>query len=875
MAAGIEAGESWRTAGAGDKRMNASHDRRGKTAGIGGRRTGEAVRSHQRERRDARDERDADDRGGELGNDTLQHDRQQLPIFQYRDDLIAACRDHQILIVVGDTGSGKTTQFPQYLHESSPSHRIIITQPRRIAAISAATRVAQETGTPLGDLVGYSIRFESRRSAATKLLYMTDGTLLRTLASQEVNSEGKVERKVEGVEVEGGGEGGGTKLSETLAEVVILDEAHERSLETDVLFGLLRRACEADPALRVVVMSATLNVDKFSSFFGDAPVFSIPGRMFKVDVLFAREGKLASLQSAHVRKAVDAVMQVHKNEDAGDVLVFLTGQQEIELACRLIQQACDELRPAELKAFPEVKDLQLYPIYSALDTPEQRAVFSKAREGCRKCVVATNIAQTSVTIPGIRYVIDCGFVKEKMFDPKTGVDALMVVPVSKAAATQRAGRAGRTAPGKVFRLYTREIFDSLPEDTTPEIQRSSLLTTVLSLKKMHIHNPLTFDFLDPPDPDLVVTALRQLHHLSCLDDDGRLTKLGNQVSEFPLSPFLGVALVAACERYGCGAELATLAAMLSSEDPWITPRDGEKRMEAEHEHGYFRHPTGDHMALLQLYDAWDEAGGDANWCRARFIRHRALRNAKSVRGQVVDVLARLGLRVESCRDRAPTTRDKGRNGDGGHHHVPDGPDATPILKSLCEGLFINTAKRHPQHPYFYHYLGATGVSLSSSSTAPGGGGGGADSSALTSLHLSPTSCLNDGSGTVGALLRGVEWCVYQDLQYVNRVTMRVVSRVELEWVKAGLDRCKGCDVDRLCGVVKEPVVEVGKRKSASAGKEGRKKRRRSSTGDVKAAAEKEKGVEVAPVKTKEELEREREEKTKMAKERFLARSGRK
>ncbi|KAJ3113158.1 DEAH-box ATP-dependent RNA helicase prp22 [Phlyctochytrium bullatum] len=711
-------------------------------------------------------------------------------------------------------GSGKTTQFPQYVHEHNPSLRIVVTQPRRIAAVSAATRVAEEMGTRLGgSLVGYSIRFESVRSADTKIVYMTDGTLLRAAAASD------------------------STLS-SLADVVILDEAHERSLETDVLFGLLRRACQNRPDLRLVVMSATLNVDKFSNFFNEAPVYVIPGRMFKVDIFYARKAKMASLKSTFVQKAVDAVMQVHKNEDEGDMfvnqlarttnfvsrLVFLTGQQDIELTCRLLKQAEEELRSQDIRHYPKIRHLSLFPIYSALDTPEQRAVFSKARDGHRKVIVATNIAQTSVTITGIRYVIDSGFVKEKMFDPKTGVDALLVVPVSKAAATQRAGRAGRTAEGKVFRLYSKDAFEEFQEDTTPEIQRSSLLGTILQLKKIGIHDVIGFDFIDPPDRSLVITALKQLYYIGALDDEGKLTDTGHKMAEFPISPFLSKSLIAACETFGCGEELLTLAAMLSTEDPYLSPRGEDKKAKADLIHARFGHSSGDHLGLIRLFNAWQRADEDSEWCRDRYMRLRAMRSAKNVRIQLEDCTRKLGLRLDTCIKATNSERGRDKIKSLQRHskvhamveadELPyedrlDDFESVPILRSICAGYFINTAKRHPQLPYFYHYLSSSGLGGGDAGAAGSieSGGGGDAQSPMLSLHIHPSSCLaRVSSGN----MRGLDWVIYNDVQFVTRANLRVVSRIDFPWVADGLERVSKCPVESVTGVaVEKPAVEGG------------------------------------------------------------------
>ncbi|KAJ3107995.1 DEAH-box ATP-dependent RNA helicase prp22 [Phlyctochytrium planicorne] len=728
----------------------------------------------------------------------LEKVRRELPIFQHRDGIINAALEYQILVVVGDTGSGKTTQFPQYLYETNPTLRIAVTQPRRIAAISAANRVAEETASKLGGpVVGYSIRFDSVKSTDTKIVYMTDGTLLRTAAATDPTLE-------------------------TIADVVILDEAHERSLETDVLFGLLRKACKERPQLRLVVMSATLNVEKFSTFFNDAPVYVIPGRMFQVDIFYARKIKMASLKTTFIQKSVETAMQVHKNEEPGDILIFLTGQQDIETVCRLIKAAEEEIVASDIKYHPKVRRISLHPIYSALDTPEQRDVFNPAREGFRKIVVATNIAQTSVTIPGIRYVIDSGFVKEKMFDPRANVDALLVVPISKAAATQRAGRAGRTTTGKVFRLYSKDAFDSLDEDTTPEIQRSSLLGTVLSLKRMGITDVLGFEFIDPPEKSLIISALKQLYYLGALDDIGNLTSVGEKMADFPTSPFISRGLIAACDQYSCGEEFITLAAMLSSEDPFLSPRADDKKAEAEIIHASFGHPSGDHLAMIRLYNQWEKYKDDRDWCRNRYLRTRALRSACNVREQLRDTLLRQGFSIRSCRlSSAEISRRNEKHSKGYRSQVQDYDlaernlddfDHIPILKAVCAGFFVNTAKRHPQLPLFYHYLSSSG--LNGSDGKHSAGSSTTDSqSALLSLYIHPGSSL---STVATNHVRTLDWIIYNDVQFVTRANLRIVSRIDFAWVEEALKRVSSCNTDKLLKIPENKTKSSKKRRLSAA-----------------------------------------------------------
>ena len=365
-------------------------------------------------------------------------DRAALPIFPYRSDLLAAVEAHQVLIIVGETGSGKTTQIPQYLVEAGygAAGAVGCTQPRRVAAMSVAARVASEVGTKLGDRVGYSIRFEDCTSDATQIKYMTDGMLLREFLS-----------------------------APDLApySVMMVDEAHERTLHTDILFGLVKDVARFRPDLKLLISSATLDAEKFSDFFDGAPIFRIPGRRYPVDILYTKAPEADYLQAAVV-----TVLQIHASQPPGDVLVFLTGQDEIEAAEEL-------LRARTRGAGTSLGELIVTPIYANLPSEMQAKIFEPTPVGARKVVLATNIAETSLTIDGIRYVVDPGFSKQASYSPRTGMSSLAVAPVSRASAQQRAGRAGRTAPGKCFRLYTAWSFaNELEDNTAPEILRTNL-----------------------------------------------------------------------------------------------------------------------------------------------------------------------------------------------------------------------------------------------------------------------------------------------------------------------------------------------------------------------------------------------------------------
>nr|XP_019960529.1 PREDICTED: putative pre-mRNA-splicing factor ATP-dependent RNA helicase DHX16 [Paralichthys olivaceus] len=440
---------------------------------------------------------------------SMQEVRRSLPIFPYREDLLAAILKHQILVIEGETGSGKTTQIPQYLLEDGYTEggmKIGCTQPRRVAAMSVAARVAQEMSVKLGNEVGYCIRFEDCTSERTVLKYMTDGMLLREFL---------------------------TEPDLASYSVIIIDEAHERTLHTDILFGLIKDIARFRPDLKVLVASATLDTERFSCFFDDAPVFRIPGRRFPVDIFYTK-----APEADYLEACVVSVLQIHVTQSPGDILVFLTGQEEIEACCELLSERCRRLGS-------KIAELLVLPIYANLPSDMQAKIFNPTPPGARKVVVATNIAETSLTIDGIIYVIDPGFCKQKSYNARTGMESLIVTPCSRASANQRAGRAGRVAAGKCFRLYTAWAFKHEMEETTvPEIQRTNLGNVVLLLKSLGINDLIHFDFMDPPPHETLVLALEQLYALGALNHLGELTKLGRRMAELPVDPMMSKMILA-------------------------------------------------------------------------------------------------------------------------------------------------------------------------------------------------------------------------------------------------------------------------------------------------------------------------------------------
>ena len=409
---------------------------------------------------------------------TMKEQREYLPVFTCRSQLLNVIRENQITVIVGETGSGKTTQLTQYMHEDGYSEFGMIgcTQPRRVAAMSVAKRVAEEMNVELGTLVGYAIRFEDLTSTDTVIKYMTDGVLLReSLRESDLDSY----------------------------SVLIMDEAHERSLHTDVLFGILRKIVARRRDLKLIITSATLNAERFSSFFGGVPIYRIPGRTFHVEKYFAK-----TPPEDYVEAAVKQVMTIHLSFPVGDILVFMTGQEDIEATCQVIAE-----RAAALDGVPPIL---LLPMYSQLPADLQAKIFDGTQDGSRKCIISTNIAETSLTVDGIKYVVDCGYSKIKVYNPKIGMDALQIGPESQANANQRAGRAGRTGPGFCYRLFTeRQYVSEMLVNQIPEIQRTNLGNVVLLLKSLGVEDLLAFDFMDPPPQENIMNSV-SISIMSCL-----------------------------------------------------------------------------------------------------------------------------------------------------------------------------------------------------------------------------------------------------------------------------------------------------------------------------------------------------------------------
>ena len=520
---------------------------------------------------------------------TIKQQREYLPIFTVRQELLKVVRENSVVIIVGETGSGKTTQLTQYLHEDGYTDYGMVgcTQPRRVAAMSVAKRVAEEMEVELGTKVGYCIRFENVTNETTVVKYMTDGILLRESLNE-------------------------SDLDQYSA--IVMDEAHERALNTDVLFGLLRDVVARRRDLKLIVTSATMNADRFSEFFGHVPIFKIPGRTFPVEIFHSKNNP-----DDYVDAAVQQALQIHTQPHPGDILIFMTGQADIQATCDVMQERLDSIDD-------EVPPLVILPIYSSLPSDLQAKIFQKTEKGERKVIVATNIAETSLTVDGIMFVIDSGYCKFKVYNPKIGIDDLQIYPVSQANANQRAGRAGRTGPGKCFRLYTEPVYKhELLESTVPEIQRTNLSAVVLLLKSLGVDNLLDFHFMDPPPQDNIMNSMYQLWILGALDNTGALTPLGREMVEFPLAPALSKMLIASATLQ-CSSEILTIVAMLSVDKHFYRPKGREDEADTKIEK--FQVPESDHLTLLHAYQQWQSSGYNAGWCAENFVHAKSMRKVR-------------------------------------------------------------------------------------------------------------------------------------------------------------------------------------------------------------------------------------------------------
>ncbi|XP_068950256.1 ATP-dependent RNA helicase DHX33 isoform X2 [Petaurus breviceps papuanus] len=524
-----------------------------------------------------------------LGAEALERQRRSLPIFTARGPLLACLRSVECAVLIGETGSGKTTQIPQYLYEAGLGRQgvIAVTQPRRVAAISLAARVSDEKRTELGKLVGYTVRFDDVTSEDTRILFLTDGMLLREAMADALL------RKY---------------------SFVILDEAHERTIHTDVLLGVVKAAQRRRKELRKPLLR-------------EAP-------------------------------------------SAQDILVFLTGQEEIEALCK----ACRDIA----RHLPEgCPPLLVLPLYASLPSSQQLRVFQGAPKGSRKVIISTNIAETSITITGIKHVIDTGMVKAKKYNPESGLEVLAVQRVSKTQAWQRTGRAGREDSGACYRLYTEDEFEKFDKMTVPEIQRCNLASVILQLLALRVPNVLTFDFMSKPSPDHLQAALEQLELLGALqrkkDEPLVLTPTGRKMAAFPLEPKFAKTILLS-PKFHCTEEILTIVSLLSVDSVLYNPPS--RRDEVHSVRKKFISSEGDHLTLLNVYRAFRNVGGNKEWCRENFVNSKNMMLVAEVRAQLRDICVKMAMPIESSR-----------------------ADTGNVRRCLAHGLFMNTAELQPDGTY--------------------------------------------------------------------------------------------------------------------------------------------------------------------------------
>ncbi len=530
----------------------------------------------------------------------------ELPITERIVDIANAIDASPVVIIAGETGSGKTTQLPKICLAMGRgvAGQIGCTQPRRIAATSVAARVAQELSTELGDVVGYKIRFGDRVKRTSQVKFMTDGILLA-----EIQSDARLRRY----------------------DTIIVDEAHERSLNIDFLLGFLSRLLPRRPDLRVLISSATLETERFAAFFGGAPVIEVSGRTYPVDVLYRPPGDRAKCagidDEADLADAVaSTVNEIAEMDPRNDMLVFLPGEREIREAAAEVER----------RALPHTVVL---PLYARLSAAEQQRVFQRTAQ--RRVVLATNVAETSLTIPGIVYVVDTGLARVNRYSVRTGVSQLLIEPVSQASANQRKGRCGRTESGVCFRLYEEQDLESRPAHTDPEIKRISLAGVILRMKALRLGDIEEFPFLDPPDPRAITEGYRVLEELGAIDDDGRLTAIGEQLGRLPLDPRLGRMILGGRDE-GALREVVIIAAALGLQDPRERPVAAQQR--ADEAHRKFRDEGSDFVGFLKLWSFWQDARAQSSrrqlqkLCREHFLSYHRMREWEDIHDQLVRVM---------------------------------------------------------------------------------------------------------------------------------------------------------------------------------------------------------------------------------------------
>jgi ATP-dependent helicase HrpA len=631
----------------------------------------------------------------------------QLPVSKKKDDILAAIRDHQVVIVAGETGSGKTTQIPKICLElgrgvlGSIGH----TQPRRLAARTVGDRIAEELGTELGDAVGYKVRFTDRSSDDTLVKLMTDGILLAEIQTDRLLRQ---------------------------YDTLIIDEAHERSLNIDFLLGYIREILPRRPDLKVIITSATIDPERFSAHFGDAPIVEVSGRTYPVEVRYRPvtdpDDPSADPDRDQVQAIVDAVDELGR-EGPGDVLVFLSGEREIR-----------DTADALTKHFTRQKGTtEVVPLYARLSSAEQHRVFQPHRG--RRVVLATNVAETSLTVPGIEYVVDPGTARISRYSHRLKVQRLPIEPVSQASANQRKGRCGRVSEGVCVRLYSEEDFESRPEFTEPEILRTNLASVILQMTALGLGDIAAFPFVEPPDRRNVKAGVDLLHELGAMDPAEkdprkRLTELGRRLAQLPVDPRLGRMILEA-DRNGCVREVLIIAAALSIQDPRERPADNQQA--ADERHRRFADPGSDFLAYLNLWnhlrEQQAELSGSAfrRMCKNEFLHYLRIREWQDLHGQLKQVAKSLGVTLNTA-------------------DAPPDRIHTSLLAGLLSHIGLMDVDKKDKQRRGQEYLGARGAKFA---VFPG-----------SSLFKKPP-----------------RWVMSAELVETSRLWGRINARIEPEWVE--------------------------------------------------------------------------------------------
>ena len=624
-----------------------------------------------------------------FSNAPLAQQRLLLPIYKHKRQILYSVEHFGVVVIVGETGTGKSTQILQYLLENGwceNEFQVACTQPRRIAAINLAQRVSQEVGKgPVGTMVGYSVRFDDKTSEDSRIKFLTDGMLLREATLHD------------------------PLLSRY--SVIMVDEAHERNVNSDAILGLIKKVRRKRKDLRIIICSATINAEAFLDFFVRKPaaapkrkrrrrwdnptanddskpvesildrgtIISVDGRQFSVDILYSK-----APTANYIRSTVETALNICRNTKSGDILCFLPTGEDIDQAIKLGEEFMDTRDPSLHKT------VTFLPLYSSLPYNIQARVFQmpneKRGEATRRIILATNIAETSVTVPRITHVVDSGLVKLPYFDPRTEFDRLVVVPTSKASAQQRAGRAGRIQAGQCYRLYTEDFFlKDMEESTPPEMLRTNLTGFILTLKALGVDNILAFDLMDTPSVDALSHGLESLYALGAIDDETNMTRLGLDMSSFPTEPRVSRMLLESLKE-GCAREVAGVASTLQVRSLFVTPRGSasqrqQQQLDYDAAISQFVDTSGDHVTYANVISEQDQYDFDREDCKERFLNYVALKRVIEIRNQLIRFLKKLG-RVNSLGMAEGEERSKA------------------IRKCVTAGFFFNVAKLNNDGRYY-------------------------------------------------------------------------------------------------------------------------------------------------------------------------------